>query len=496
MTTLLDRTYISVEFKEDNILIACLKNDLSGERLLFSSTFPWVDDDKNISDIKSSISPYMRKDGSVFVSIPYKWALVGFIDVPSPRGKGRDAVLNMMRYEIEKHIPFPIEDVFYDFQVIERGETTYKIVFASVPKERIEQVRSFLERLSLNPRIITLSPFAVLNSIGFSGVMLGGWQGFLGFAKRPEVFGGKDELCAVLLLDRDESYISVLKGGSCIYLSSVDVDYNQSLNMVIDKISSEFSLLDIEDSKEINKLIISGSLSTISDLSSAIEERLGLNVQTINPVSKFFSGSNIMAGYEFASSIGVYYMGMGMGIAGINLLPEKASVPVRKIGPVVTVICLFLIIFLTIGIFAGELVGDRRLLGKIEKRLKENEPQIRAIEGLSADLNSLMERKSFLLSEKQGDILLDVLFELTSIIPADAWLTNFDYRRIHDKERSKLIGEIIISGQAVSSSTLISLLEDSPLFEKVEFVGPITKRGVKEGFKIKAMVVKSPRIQT
>jgi Tfp pilus assembly PilM family ATPase len=496
MTTLLDRTYISVEFKEDNILIACLKNDLSGEKLLFSSTFPWRDDDKNISDIKNSISPYMRKDSGVFVSIPYKWAIVGFIDVPSPRGKGKDAILNMMRYEIEKHIPFPIEDVFYDFQVIEKGETTYKVVFASVPKEKIEQVRSFLDRLSLNPRIITLSPFAVLNSIGFSGVMLGGWQGLLGFTKRPEIFGGKNELCAVLLLERDGSYISVLKNGSCVYLSSIDIDYTQSLEMVIDKISSEFSLTDIEDSKEINKLIISGSLSTISDLSSAIEERLGLNVQTINPVSKFFSGSDVMVGCEFAPSIGVYYMGMGMGITGINLLPEKTGVSVRRIGPVVTAICLFLIIFLTIGIFAGELVGDRRLLAKIEKRLKENEPQIRAIEELTANLNTLMQRRSFLLSEKQSDILLDVLFELTNIIPTDAWLTNFDYRRIHDKERSELIGEIIISGQAVSSSALISLLEDSPLFEKVEFVGPITKRGAKEGFKIKAMVVKSQRIQT
>jgi hypothetical protein len=42
----------------------------------------------------------------------------------------------------------------------------------------------------------------------------------------------------------------------------------------------------------------------------------------------------------------------------------------------------------------------------------------------------------------------------------------------------------------LSSSALISILENSPYFEKVEFVGPVTKRLDKEGFKIKAVIVK------
>ncbi len=46
-----------------------------------------------------------------------------------------------------------------------------------------------------------------------------------------------------------------------------------------------------------------------------------------------------------------------------------------------------------------------------------------------------------------------------------------------------------MSGFAASSSILIPLLEDSAYFEKVEFVGPIKKKGVKEQFKIKAVIL-------
>jgi hypothetical protein len=153
-------------------------------------------------------------------------------------------------------------------------------------------------------------------------------------------------------------------------------------------------------------------------------------------------------------------------------------------------ISLVVIAFLVIGIFAGSLLNDKKRLEKVNEEFKKNEPKIRVLEKLTQNANSFREKRDFLIARKNEDIILDVLFELTNLIPSDAWLTNFDFKKVNNEDEGNRIGELIISGQALSSSALISVLEDSPLLEKVEFVGPITTRGSKEGFKIKASVIR------
>ena len=77
-----------------------------------------------------------------------------------------------------------------------------------------------------------------------------------------------------------------------------------------------------------------------------------------------------------------------------------------------------------------------------------------------------------------------MLKELTQLLPSTVWIWNLKY----DGK------EIEVSGYADSASDLISLLDKSPLFEKVEFLAPVTKERQmrpegekeKERFKIKA----------
>jgi Tfp pilus assembly protein PilN len=73
---------------------------------------------------------------------------------------------------------------------------------------------------------------------------------------------------------------------------------------------------------------------------------------------------------------------------------------------------------------------------------------------------------------------LDVLRELTEIIPEDGWLTEFNY---HSGRR-----EIKLSGYALSASQLLPVLEKSELFENVRFTSPITtdQRLQKEQFRL------------
>ena len=85
---------------------------------------------------------------------------------------------------------------------------------------------------------------------------------------------------------------------------------------------------------------------------------------------------------------------------------------------------------------------------------------------------------------KSGEVSkIEILKELTQLLPSTVWIWNLKYTG----------KEMEISGFADSASDLIPLLDKSPLFEKVEFLAPVTKErerkmGVdkeKERFKIK-----------
>ena len=162
----------------------------------------------------------------------------------------------------------------------------------------------------------------------------------------------------------------------------------------------------------------------------------------------------------------------------------------KRIAPLTTKIFLVLILFLIIGIFTTGIVKEKKFLTEMEETLKKNEPAVKELEKLSADISVLEKRSGFLRNVKENEITLEILAELTSVLPKDSWITNLDFKGINFRETKKAGGKLIISGYAASSSSLIPLLEDSPFFEKVEFVGPIKKTKDREQFKLSAQVVR------
>lgn len=496
MTTLLDkfsRTLIGIEFKKDKLLITCLKSDLSGLNFLSSSSFPLKDDDETLKEINNFIADGVRGPYDVYVNIPHEWSIIKFTEIPTPKGKGKDAVAQMMKFEIERHIPYQAEDVFSDFQVVERSEDIYKVMFVAVHREKIDYVTGFLEKISLQPQIITISPLAILNSIELSEVHVGGWQHLLGIIKKPDIWGRKDDMCFSLFIDNDEVHFAVLRGGSCVHLNSFLIDLNEPLETIADNISSELSGLPPELSPEkTKKLILSRTTSSLPGLPEALGARLGITVRAVNPASKFLKEAGDPQMPESSPSLGTFYAGIGLGTSAINLLPHKTRTALRKTGALISKISLPIILFLIIGIFVGNIVNDKRLLMKIESKLEENGPEIKAIEKLSADISFFNQQINFLNNSRENNIVIDMLAELTNKIPKEAWITDFHYKEKHLDDDTSLNGELLINGFAVSSSSLISILEDSPFFKKVEFVGRVTKRGDKEVFKIKADTFKPP----
>ena len=494
MTTLSDKifgTYLGLEFKEDSLVITYLKNSLSGLTLLSFSTFPLRDHEIVSDEIREYIAKQGVTAGKVFVSIPDKWAITGFINVPSMKGKGKGTLDNLMRFEIERHVPFRIEDVAYDFLVLDEKDATYSIVFVAVQQEKIDYIKDFLNKLSIRPHTVTISSFALLNAIELSGAAAGGWREIIGIAGKPDALGKKGETNISLHVDGMSLNIAIIKNGLCTHLKSFMFDGSQPPDIFSNDVAQYLAAMQPALAVErFNNLLISGNLSSLADLPDRLKDRLGVNIVAVDQIIKSSGNPEGVDINSLSSSIGACFTGLGIGTYKINLLPHKTDHEIKTIAPLTTKVFLILILFLVIGIFTTGAVKQKRFLEQMKETLKKNEPEIKAIEKFQSDIKLLKKQSALLNKVRENEIALEILAELARILPEQSWVTNLHYKSIDIKDNKRSGGEIVISGYADSSSSLIPLLENSPYFEKVEFVGSIKRTRDKEQFKLSAKIVR------
>lgn len=496
MTTLLDNvfgTYLGIEFKEDSIVITYLKNRLSGITMLATSTFP-LKFEENVSDeVRGFLSRHGTYVSKVFVSVPERWAITKFIDIPSMKGKGKGALANLMKFEIERHIPFEIDDVEYDFLVMDTKGARNSVVFAAVQKEKINKIKDYLGKLSLQANAITISSFAVLNSIELSEVSVGGWQDIIGIVRRSAILGKKDEINISVHIDKNHAGIAIITDGLCTHMRSFTYDLSGTPEFFFNDISQYLAEIQSSLSLEsFNRLLLSGDLSSMEVLGEDLNEKIRADVITVKQVEKLSGKLKGMDIDGASSSIGACYAGLGIGTYKINLLPHKADYEIRRIAPMTTKVFLVTILVLLAGIFATDAIKQKKFLDTVEEKIKQNDPEVKEVEAMLNKISALKEKSDLLYKLRDKEIALEILAELANLMPKDSWVTNLNYKGIDVIDKKKSEGELIVSGYAVSSSSLIPILEDSPYFEKVEFVGPIKKTRDNEQFKLDAKVLLPP----
>ena len=492
MTILSDKisgSFISLEFREDSIVATYFKNDLSGISLLASTTVPLKDDGSVPDELRDFVIQNGIDISKVFVSIPDRWAITKFIDVPSMKGKGTSAIANLMKFEIERHIPFEIDEVAYDFLIMDERDSMYSMIFVVVQKGKIDFINGFLEKLSLKADAITTSSLSVLNTIELNEIKVGGWQDILGIVRKSDMLGKRGETNISIYVEKGSASVAISRDGMCINLKSFVLNSIRPLEESIGEIKSYMKEMQSTiASGHFNRLIIAGDISAIGASSpDNLKETLGMDVEQVRTISGQLNNKDITT---ILPSVGACFSGLGLGTYTTNLLPHKVEFRINKIAPLVTKIFLALIFIVIIGIVVTGSVKQKKHLEMMDMAFAENEPKVKDLEKKIVAIGLLKKQGDFLREIKDNEFSLEILAELTRVIPVDSWISNLNFKGIELKDNKKPGGELIINGFADSSSSLISLLEDSPFFEKVEFIGPIKKTKEKEQFKISAKIVR------
>jgi type IV pilus assembly protein PilM len=269
--------------------------------------------DKNIADLDAlseTIASVVKRSGSKLTDIVAAVSSSSVItkEIELPAGLTELQMEMQIEVEADQYIPYPMEEVAFDFDVlgeVEDNPDLVRVLLAACRQENVEHRRQALEMAGFNPKVIDVESFAVeraykliegqldevsnqvvaIADIGatvFSFTVL--VDGKIIY-NREQLFGGKqltEEIQRRYGLSWEEAGEAKRKGGLPEdYATEVLAPFKESLVQHITRSlqffysSSQFNYVD--------QLFLAGGVSALEGLVDEVEQVIGLPTAVANP---------------------------------------------------------------------------------------------------------------------------------------------------------------------------------------------------------------------
>ena len=427
-------------------------------KLASSGTFPLSKEntvEEKFDQATDFIGAFLKKarvsPACVFLSLPRNVVIIRYVDLPIAL---KENLQGSLRYEMEKFIPLPENEIFYDYQIISEEKETGKlrILLAIIKRTTLDPYLALLNRLNLRVSGIEFCSTAISNY----------------FSVQHKT--GKKNGMAVVLAGDGFVQLDFLKSGFLHYSRLINTDQNEP--DLTERLSREIRKLSGEHHGEDDD-----RLETIF-LGDASKEKLLENLKEMDEIElrMLDLSKNKIPSTTLIPAYGLALKGIRNVPTDINLMPAGLRKKPNKAGQYVM---LTLAVFLILSAMAwggGNIISKRTYLNKLNETISQLETQVATIEksrkGIK-DVENQIDYLNALYSRSMS--ALDILRDLSERVPKTAWLKKFSF-----SEKG-----VTIDGWADSSSELIPALESSPLFKDVSFLSSITRdRSGKEIFRI------------
>lgn len=169
---------------------------------------------------------------------------------------------------------------------------------------------------------------------------------------------------------------------------------------------------------------------------------------------------------EFAPAFGLALKPLTEPAVHINLLPREMRKKPSKLGYYTLLVLAGLALLSVLAWGGSHILQQRLMVRELNAEMARLVSEVKNIDRIQAEFESLetrIERINAL--QVSGVSPLDLLNELSQIIPETAWVRDFSLSE----------NEVQLDGYAESASELLPILEGSPLFENAVFLSTITK---------------------
>jgi type IV pilus assembly protein PilM len=218
-----------------------------------------------------------------------------------------DDLGEQIRFEAEQYIPFDIEDVSLDFQILGPAEENnmMDVLIVAVKQDKISEYVSVVKEAGLNPVIVDVDAFALENmyelnydvneggnvalvNIGASMININILKGGISVFTRDSSVGG-NLLTEALQKEFTVSYGNAeklkhhepIEGVSEEEVSAV---LSSAFEDIITEISRSFDYFkDTTNYENIDEIILTGGVAITEDFTSILSERAGIQVSVAEP---------------------------------------------------------------------------------------------------------------------------------------------------------------------------------------------------------------------
>ncbi len=372
---------------------------------------------------------------SLTIVIPRRLVIVKQMKLPSV---DKVEIKKMIGLQLVSHIPYPVEEVIYDYTILEKETSGYtRVLISVVHKEITDRYLRIFKRIGISFHRLTIS------SVG----LLGWWD----YQQRQAKVASNVSV-AVVNIDINHTEVCFLNQKKVLYARSINYGSRdlseENMLALVDQIEMSFSVYQKDTmGPQITKIVILSSMVQANLLRDKCEEQFKCAVLVMSSLDHVMCQKKIDVS-SLKNEVGLS-LACGLGLLlshlphTLNLTPQevhatkKSSVRKKKI---VQFVFLFI---LTIGLL-GFVLG-RNYFKKVSK-LTEITSQVEKIQGKVLRAKQKTEFIDQFQKEFSKRIYVaDFIFELNGLTPQD-----ISFRSVHFNGK----GFLTIQGYAENRSSI------------------------------------------
>ncbi|HMO04297.1 MAG TPA: type IV pilus assembly protein PilM [Kiritimatiellia bacterium] len=417
--------------------------------------------------IKELMHDCQIKPGPVLLSVSGQSVFSRFVKLPPV---DKDKVYQIIMYEAQQNVPFPINEVVWDYQLIGRGEGELDVMLAAIKADIIVGLTDAVDAAGLQTDLVDVAPMALYNAVRYNYsdhagctlvVDIGARSTDLIFMEQGRVFirsvpVAGNAITQQIMREFELSHDDAEEMKKAHAFVSFGGAYEDPKSEVAGKVSKIVRNVMTRMHAEIDRsikfyrtqqngmqpslVLLTGGSAMIPYLDTFLKEKLKVDVDFLNPfvnvpVDKGISSEHIgKHTHELSQVVGLALRNVLACPIEINLLPPKvvAEKDFRRRQPLLVVAAVG--VALVVGMWAlffGKMAATtEHHQEQVQGRVSELEALELPLRNLEREIAGYQERLATLdRVVSQRSALPALLMEVQKVLPPDLWLADVTLQR-------------------------------------------------------------------
>jgi type IV pilus assembly protein PilM len=331
---------------------------------------PDADPDQLIRDaLERFLSRNEHRGDLIAISVPGQSGLSRFVKLPPVEEK---KITDIVRFEAKQQIPFPLDEVVWDFQKIGQGEVTdgfaleTEIGLFAMKRDLVNRYLQHFKDVNVEVHLVQMAPLALCNFVGYD-LLTRGEEGEEE-AEEDEETAGKKQCIVGLDIGADSSNLVITDGDKIIWQRPIPLGGNHftraltkdlkltfakaehlkrnavkspdlrkilaALKPVLNDFVSEVQrslgyFTNTHRDAHVKYMIGLGNAFRLPGLQKYLQEKLQLEVKKLSKLNRL-SGEEVTAAPQFKENLASFGVAYGLALQGLgeprlqtNLLPHE-----------------------------------------------------------------------------------------------------------------------------------------------------------------------------